>query len=197
MIAYCHMPTHYHWVLRQDGEQPVSNVPQRVWGSYTRAYNNAYGRSGTLFEARFKAILIDSDSYLRHVCRYVHANPVVAAIAAGPDLWPYSNYLEWIEARPGDAGQPRAFVKRLFPTADSYREYVHAYLTGQAKMPQGLLLLERTGEVVTFTYSQIPRMSMQQRGNTQRPCPPNPPPSSSVWNTATSSATTASPTATT
>ena len=42
VIAYCLMPNHYHWCLRQDGEQPVGNVPTRVWGSYTRAYNNAY-----------------------------------------------------------------------------------------------------------------------------------------------------------
>jgi putative transposase len=138
VISYCLMSNHYHWCLRQDGEQPVGNVPTRVWNSYTRAYNNAYGRTGTLFEGRFKAIQVDSDGYLRHLCRYIHANPVTAGFAAAPELWPYSNYLEWIEARNGTLVD-RALVKQLFPSAQSYRDYVLAYLTGQAQMPQGPL----------------------------------------------------------
>ncbi len=138
VVAYCLMPNHYHWTLRQDGDESASNVPKRVWGSYTRAYNNAYGRSGTLFESRFKAILISSDVYLRHLCCYIHANPVVAGIAAAPELWPYSNYLEWIDARKGTQVD-RALVNQLFPITGSYREYVHAYLSGHAHIPQGLL----------------------------------------------------------
>lgn len=138
VISYCLMPNHYHWCLRQDGEQPVSNVPTRVWGSYTRSYNNAYGRTGTLFEGRFKAIQVDSDGYLRHLCRYIHANPVTAGFATAPELWPYSNYLEWIGARNGTLVD-RTLIKQLFPSAQSYQDYVLAYLMGRGQMPQGLL----------------------------------------------------------
>jgi hypothetical protein len=101
-----------------------------VWGSYTRPYNNAYGR--------FKAIQVDSDGYLRHLCRYIHANLVTAGFATAPELWPYSNYLEWIEARNGTLVD-RTLEKQLFPSVQSYQDYVLAYLTSQGQLPQGLL----------------------------------------------------------
>ena len=53
VIAYCLMPNHYHFLLRQDGEQPAGSLPQLVFNSYTKAYNKCYGHSGTLFEARY------------------------------------------------------------------------------------------------------------------------------------------------
>lgn len=92
MVAYCLLPNHYHWLVRQDGETPAG----QLFNSYVKAFNKAYHRSGTLFEDRFKAIPVDTDEYLYDLCRYIHGNPVRHGIALSPDLWPYSNYLEWI-----------------------------------------------------------------------------------------------------
>ncbi|MEM8532977.1 MAG: transposase [Chloroflexota bacterium] len=64
VIAYCLLPNHYHWLLRQDGDTPVREVPRRVFGSYSQAFNKAYKRRGTLFDQRYQAILVDSDVYL-------------------------------------------------------------------------------------------------------------------------------------
>jgi len=50
LIAYCLMPNHYHFLVRQDGDQPAGLLPQRVFNSYTKAYNKRYEHSGTLFE---------------------------------------------------------------------------------------------------------------------------------------------------
>ena len=46
VVAYCLMPNHYHFLLRQDGEQPISLLMQRVFNAYTKAYNKRYHRSG-------------------------------------------------------------------------------------------------------------------------------------------------------
>ena len=101
VIAYCLMPNHYHFLLRQDDQEPASRLPQRVFNSYTKAFNKRYDRTGTLFEGPYKAIHIDQDRYLLHLCRYIHANPVKHGLVSDLEQWPYSNYLEWIGARSG------------------------------------------------------------------------------------------------
>ncbi len=53
--AYSLMPTHYHFLLRQDGDKSVGLLPQRVFNSYTKTYNKRYQQSGTLFEGRYHA----------------------------------------------------------------------------------------------------------------------------------------------
>ena len=57
-----------------------------------------------LFEGPFKAIHVDRESYLLHLCRYIHANPVRHGLVSDLERWPYSNYLEWIGARDGELG---------------------------------------------------------------------------------------------
>ncbi len=137
VIAYCLLPNHYHWLLRQNGTINAGKLVARVYGSYSQAFNNTYNRSGTLFEGTFDAILVESDEYLRHLCRYIHANPVRHGLVLSPDLWPYSNYLEWIGKRPGTLVD-RAFVAAHFPEPGQYEAYVLSYLTGQVTLPPGL-----------------------------------------------------------
>ena len=64
VIAYCLMPNHYHFVLRQGGEHAISSFVQSVFNSYTKACNKMYDRSGTLFEGPFRAAHVDDEAYL-------------------------------------------------------------------------------------------------------------------------------------
>ena len=127
MIAYCLEPNHYHFLTRQDGEEPAGNLPQFVFNSYTKAYNKRYQHSGTLFEGRFRAKPIQTKSYLLHLCRYIHGNPVKDGLVADPAQWPYSNYLEWIGERNGSLVD-KDFIKTQFGNADEYKIFLFAYL---------------------------------------------------------------------
>ena len=137
VIAYCLMPNHYHFLLRQDGQEPAGRLPQRLFNSYTKAFNRRYDRTGTLFEGPFKAIHVDRDGYLLHLCRYIHANPVKHRLVSDLSQWPYSNYLEWIGARNGRLVD-RAFVREHFPVEDNYRSFVWDYLNGLDALPTGI-----------------------------------------------------------
>ena len=131
------MPNHYHWLVRQNGAYAAGKLPQNVFNRYSKAFDNTYNHTGTLFETRYKAILVESDEYLRHLCRYIHCNPVVAGIATTPELWPYSNYLEWSGKRQGTLVD-RAFVAAFFPVNQPYQAFVYDYLQGHNEMPRGL-----------------------------------------------------------
>ncbi len=126
-IVYCLMPNHYHYLLRQDGEQRAGLLPQRVFNSYSKAYNKRYDHSGTLFEGNYKIIPVEDEAYLLHLCRYIHANPVKDGMVSRLEDWPYSNYLEWVGLRNGSMVD-REFVQTYFPSADAYSEFVWSYL---------------------------------------------------------------------
>jgi putative transposase len=99
MIAYCLMPNHYHFVIRQETERPLSVDMQQIFNRYVKAFNELYHRSGTLFEERFKAKVVEDEEYLIHLCRYVHRNPLEAGLVSSLDDWGFSDYLEWIGKR--------------------------------------------------------------------------------------------------
>lgn len=126
-IAYCLLPNHYHFFIRQDGEQDAGLLPQRIFNSYSKAYNKRYDHSGTMFESHYKVITVQTESYALSVCRYIHANPVKHGIVTDLREWPYSNYLEWIEERPGTLVD-REFIRFYYPTPADYREAMQAYL---------------------------------------------------------------------
>lgn len=80
VIAFCLMPNHYHFLLRQNGKYLVSQFIQSVFNVYTKAFNRWHGRTGTLFEGPFKAIKIFHENHLIHLCRYIHRNPLDAGL---------------------------------------------------------------------------------------------------------------------
>ena len=142
VIAYCLMPNHYHFLLRQDGQQEAGLLLQHTFNSYTKAYNKRYGHSGTLFERRFQAKRIVDDAHLLHLCRYIHANPVKDGMVTTPVDWPYSNYAEWVGARDGTLVD-RAFIASHFVSAAGYKDFVMDYLQTRRLPDELRIYLER------------------------------------------------------
>jgi REP element-mobilizing transposase RayT len=136
IIAYCLMPNHYHVLARQDGDAPAGLLPQRVFNSYTKAYNKRYNLSGTLFEGRFQALAVTTDVHLAHLCRYIHANPVKHGFTKHPDDWEFTNYAEWVGTRAGTLVD-HLFVADHFPTVDAYRAFLDEYYAGYASQVEG------------------------------------------------------------
>lgn len=92
VYAFCLMTNHVHLVV-DPGEDPESlgRLMKRVAGRQTRFVNRLEGRSGTLWEGRFRSSPIDSNSYLLACCRYVEMNPVAAGMCVDPAAYRWSS----------------------------------------------------------------------------------------------------------
>lgn len=96
IIAYCIMPTHFHFILKELTESGISIFMRKVLDSYSSYFNAQLKRNGPLWESRFKNIMIENDEQLLHLTRYIHLNPVTAFLVDNPSQWQYSSYSEYI-----------------------------------------------------------------------------------------------------
>jgi putative transposase len=90
--AYVLMTNHVHLLLTPMSEHGVSHLMQDVGRKYVRYINYTYRRSGTLWEGRYKASLIDSEVYLLTCMRYIELNPLRANMVAHPSEYRWSSY---------------------------------------------------------------------------------------------------------
>jgi len=89
--AYCLMGNHYHLMI----ETPEGNLTEgmrQLNGVFTQWSNRRHKRSGHVFQGRYKAILVDRDSYFLELARYIVLNPVRAAMVKHPKQWKWSSY---------------------------------------------------------------------------------------------------------
>jgi len=89
--AFCLMTNHCHLAI-QVGEIPLSRIIQNVSFRYTVWVNKHQQRSGHLFQGRYKAILVDGDAYLLELVRYIHLNPIRAAMTTSPEEYLWSSH---------------------------------------------------------------------------------------------------------
>ncbi|MBI5449775.1 MAG: transposase [Gammaproteobacteria bacterium] len=90
--AYVFMTNHIHLLLTPDAEESIAKAMQPVGRRYVQYFNAAYQRTGTLWEGRYKATLIDAESYLFACSRYIELNPVRAGMVDHPGGYRWSSY---------------------------------------------------------------------------------------------------------
>ena len=89
--AYCLMDNHYH-LLIETPDPNLSKGMRQLNGLYTQRFNRRHSRVGHVFQGRFKAIVVERDSYLLELCRYVVLNPLRAKRVKQPQQYPWSSY---------------------------------------------------------------------------------------------------------
>ena len=89
--AFCLMTNHIHLIV-QTGDVPLFRIMQNISQRYTAWINFSQSRTGHVFHGRYKALLVDADSYLSELVRYIHLNPVRAAMTGIPDDYPWSSH---------------------------------------------------------------------------------------------------------
>ncbi|MBU2102165.1 MAG: transposase [Candidatus Omnitrophota bacterium] len=142
IIAYCVMPTHIHLILRQLKENGISTFMSNILNSYTKYFNTKHERKGPLWEARFKSIAVETDEYLLHLTRYIHLNPVTAALIDEPKDWGFSSYREYLSTEQNKEKVCK-YDDVLDINPDSYRQFVEDRISYQRELAKiKALLLE-------------------------------------------------------
>jgi len=136
--SYVLMSNHYHLII-ETPERNLSKLMQYINGSYTNFFNRRTGRSGHLFQGRYKAILVDVDSYLLQLSRYIHLNPVRAGIVEQPQGYPHSSYKSFISKK-GEEIITRDLIWRMISKdkrygPSRYRSFVERELEWKLENP--------------------------------------------------------------
>ena len=124
IAAYCLMSNHYH-LLIQTPDANLSRCMRHINGVYTQYFNRAHRIDGHLFKGRYKSILVESDSYLLELLRYIHRNPLEAGLTDRLDSYNWSSHKGYLSfARKWD-WLHKDYVLRLFSenTTESRKRY--------------------------------------------------------------------------
>lgn len=131
--AYVLMTNHVHLLVTPFEEQSLPKAMQMLGRYYVQHYNYCYQRTGTLWEGRYKATLIDSEAYLLTCMRYIELNPVRADMVAHPSEYPWSSYHHNALGQPNDLITPHPEYQRLGKTDEerqaAYRQLFKSHLT--------------------------------------------------------------------
>lgn len=125
IFAFCLMPNHTHFLLRQAEDKGISFFMRNLQNSYARYFNTKYQRSGALFQAMFKAVRIKTDEQLSHVSRYIHLNPVTSYLIEKEDLigYPWSSFPEYMNKRSLEFVNSD-FILGSFKKREHYKHFV-------------------------------------------------------------------------
>lgn len=143
IVSFCLMPNHFHFILRQLRDGGIAKFIQKACTGYAMYFNQKYKRSGTLFQGRFRAILIDKDEYFLPLSGYIHANPVEliepnwkekgikdqAKVKNFLQKYRWSSYLDCIGIKNFPSVINNDFLINYFKSEKEYQKYLMTYLS--------------------------------------------------------------------
>jgi len=138
--AFCQMANHYHVLI----ETPEGNLGQgmrQLNSAYSQYYNRRHELAGHVMQGRYHAILVQKDSYLRELARYIVLNPVRAGMACAPGDWEWSSYRAMTGEAPAAAWLATNWLLACFSQDEmaarlAYHQFVMAGMHADSPLKQ-------------------------------------------------------------
>jgi len=142
IYAFCLMPNHYHLLLNPLAEGNISLFMKKLNGGYVKYFNGKYERKGTLFERKYKSVLIDNQSHFIHMPYYIHLNPLdlispewrerkIANLSKTMNFlnsYRWSSHLDYAGQRNFPSVTQRNFLLEIFDGENGYKERIKEWL---------------------------------------------------------------------
>ena len=126
VICFCLMPNHFHLLLNQIQDNGISKFMANLQNSYTRYFNTKHERVGPLLQGQFKAVLIEDDSQLLHVSRYIHLNPYSSFVVKdleSLEQYQWSSFPEYLGVASKEICNKQIILNYFKDVAD-YKQFV-------------------------------------------------------------------------
>lgn len=130
--AYCLLQNHYH-LLVQTPDGNIARCMRHINGVYTQRFNRSHDTDGQLFRGRYKAVLVEGDSHLLEVMRYIHRNPLRAGLVKCLDDYPWSSHLGYLSLAKGWNWLYRDFLLAMLSTEKRRRKSVYLDFVAQGE----------------------------------------------------------------
>lgn len=145
LICYCLMPNHFHFLLKSRDSKDLKEFIQSLLTRYSMYFNKKYQRVGSLFQGRYKAVVITTDNYLLHLSRYIHLNPSEFTKDLENAYSSYSTYLgliktPWIKPDIVLNFFKTKAVQEFDNNVKTYKDFTEKYKKNSSNLPGNLIL---------------------------------------------------------
>jgi putative transposase len=123
MLAYCVMPNHFHFLVRQERDNGIQMHIRKSTSSFAHYYGLKHHVPGHIFEGNFKAVHIENNEQLLHVSRYIHLNPATAYIVERPEDYEYSSYGTYVDNRQQILSVDTTSILKQFRSRQTYKQF--------------------------------------------------------------------------
>ncbi len=140
--AYCLMPNHFHLLIKEKGENGITNFMRKLGTAYVMYFNKKNKRNGGLFQGKFGAQLLNNDNYLKYIFAYIHLNPIkliepewkekgVASINKAKnflDHYIWSSYSAYVRKKQNDPILNKKAFPEYFENAKEFKDFIDDWL---------------------------------------------------------------------
>lgn len=124
LYGYCLMDNHVHLLIGEQEE--IGTSIKRMTVGYVQWHNNKHGRTGHLFQNRYMSEVVETESYLINVLRYIHQNPVKAKIIKHAKDYEWSSYHQYLSVYKGQSSFiDQQLIKSYFANQVNFEEYMN------------------------------------------------------------------------
>lgn len=122
LICYCLMPNHFHLLIQQKTNLPISKLVLKICTGYSMYFNKKHDRVGSLFQGIFKAVPIENNEQLLWTSLYIHENPQKSGLVKTPTNYKWSSFLDYVEPNRNTLCKKDILLDQ-FNSPESYLKY--------------------------------------------------------------------------
>lgn len=144
ILIFTLMPNHFHLLLKQKKENGIVKFMQKLGTGYTNYFNKKYERVGSLFQGRFKAILVSEEAHFIHLPFYIHTNPLDLIYGSSTSIdwgkqkeflkkYRWNSYLDYIGEKNFPSLTSRNFLLEFWGGEKEYQKEVEKWIKEKNK----------------------------------------------------------------